>query len=257
MKPRDDTALNELANAYAGRVAQLQGQIQSPPTPPLAALGNVKAFPSDTVLGTALDSLLPTELNITSLQQGESAQLQKQLDKVIKQHVGVYERSGADARRLDGLPHRGGRAGKDGNVPLQISLYRQFLKKYPSDPLVPDIKNQITKLRSSSSRRDVRLDRSDGLVRPDWLDSRACAASSRSGPAKPHAPGRSSGGRGRRRRGRVRHRRPRERRRVAHGKQVFSQTCASCHTLAAAGTSGTIGPNLDDAFCAVREQGFK
>ena len=95
MKPRDDTALNELGNAYAGRVAQLQGQIQSPPTPPLAALGNVKAFPSDTVLGTALDSLLPTELNVTSLQQGESAQLQKQLDKVIKQHVGVYERLAA------------------------------------------------------------------------------------------------------------------------------------------------------------------
>jgi mono/diheme cytochrome c family protein len=43
----------------------------------------------------------------------------------------------------------------------------------------------------------------------------------------------------------------------AHGKRVFSQTCASCHTLAAAGSSGTIGPNLDNAFSAVREQGFK
>jgi mono/diheme cytochrome c family protein len=42
-----------------------------------------------------------------------------------------------------------------------------------------------------------------------------------------------------------------------HGKQVFSQTCASCHTLQAAGASGTIGPNLDNAFSAVREQGFK
>ena len=42
-----------------------------------------------------------------------------------------------------------------------------------------------------------------------------------------------------------------------HGKQVFSQTCASCHTLEAAGASGTIGPNLDNAFSAVREQGFK
>jgi mono/diheme cytochrome c family protein len=32
------------------------------------------------------------------------------------------------------------------------------------------------------------------------------------------------------------------------GKQVFeSAGCASCHTLAAAGSTGTVGPNLDDA----------
>jgi outer membrane protein assembly factor BamB len=32
---------------------------------------------------------------------------------------------------------------------------------------------------------------------------------------------------------------------AALGKQVFSQNCASCHTLAAANASGTVGPNLD------------
>jgi cytochrome c6 len=31
------------------------------------------------------------------------------------------------------------------------------------------------------------------------------------------------------------------------GKTIFTQTCASCHTLADAGTSGTVGPNLDRA----------
>jgi plastocyanin len=35
---------------------------------------------------------------------------------------------------------------------------------------------------------------------------------------------------------------------VAKGKQLFTQACGSCHTLADAGTKGTIGPNLDDAF---------
>ncbi len=29
------------------------------------------------------------------------------------------------------------------------------------------------------------------------------------------------------------------------GMKVFSSTCASCHTLAAAGSTGTVGPNLD------------
>ena len=33
---------------------------------------------------------------------------------------------------------------------------------------------------------------------------------------------------------------------AADGKAVFSGTCGSCHTLSSAGTSGTVGPNLDD-----------
>ncbi|HET8949577.1 MAG TPA: cytochrome c [Solirubrobacteraceae bacterium] len=34
---------------------------------------------------------------------------------------------------------------------------------------------------------------------------------------------------------------------AASGKDVFTTNCGSCHTLADAGTTGTIGPNLDDA----------
>lgn len=41
------------------------------------------------------------------------------------------------------------------------------------------------------------------------------------------------------------------------GKTVFTQKCAGCHTLAAAGASGTVGPNLDDSFAEARKQGFK
>jgi len=35
---------------------------------------------------------------------------------------------------------------------------------------------------------------------------------------------------------------------VVHGKQLFVAKCGSCHTLSHAGTSGAVGPNLDDAF---------
>jgi mono/diheme cytochrome c family protein len=31
----------------------------------------------------------------------------------------------------------------------------------------------------------------------------------------------------------------------AEGKAIFAQSCASCHTLAAAGAHGSVGPNLD------------
>jgi cbb3-type cytochrome c oxidase subunit III len=41
------------------------------------------------------------------------------------------------------------------------------------------------------------------------------------------------------------------------GKKLFLQKCGGCHTLAAAGTHGTQGPNLDDAFTHARSQGFK
>jgi cytochrome c6 len=33
---------------------------------------------------------------------------------------------------------------------------------------------------------------------------------------------------------------------VAEGGEVFATTCGSCHTLKAAGTSGEVGPNLDE-----------
>ncbi len=50
----------------------------------------------------------------------------------------------------------------------------------------------------------------------------------------------------------------------AHGKVLFKMAtlpggnpgCATCHTLADAGTTGTVGPNLDDSFVFDKKQGF-
>jgi cbb3-type cytochrome c oxidase subunit III len=41
------------------------------------------------------------------------------------------------------------------------------------------------------------------------------------------------------------------------GQKLFQQSCAGCHTLAAAGARGTVGPSLDAAFAADRAQNFK
>ena len=43
---------------------------------------------------------------------------------------------------------------------------------------------------------------------------------------------------------------------ASSGKQLFVEKCGQCHTLADAGTQGTIGPDLDQAFESPREQGF-
>ncbi len=42
-----------------------------------------------------------------------------------------------------------------------------------------------------------------------------------------------------------------------NGRKVFAEKCAGCHTLAAAGAQGRIGPNLDSSFAEARSEGFK
>jgi mono/diheme cytochrome c family protein len=42
---------------------------------------------------------------------------------------------------------------------------------------------------------------------------------------------------------------------TTRGRQLFTANCGTCHTLAQAGTTAQIGPNLDDAFAAAREVG--
>jgi mono/diheme cytochrome c family protein len=40
------------------------------------------------------------------------------------------------------------------------------------------------------------------------------------------------------------------------GKQLFVQKCGSCHVLSRAGTKGTVGPDLDQAFQQPEKEGF-
>lgn len=42
---------------------------------------------------------------------------------------------------------------------------------------------------------------------------------------------------------------------VQRGRVLFVQKCGVCHTMAEAGTTAQIGPNLDDAFAAARAAG--
>jgi mono/diheme cytochrome c family protein len=43
---------------------------------------------------------------------------------------------------------------------------------------------------------------------------------------------------------------------LVNGKTLFVEKCGSCHVLERAGTKGTIGPNLDDAFNNARASGM-
>ena len=41
-----------------------------------------------------------------------------------------------------------------------------------------------------------------------------------------------------------------------NGEQLFTQKCGTCHSLTGAGTTATVGPNLDTAFAASRASGM-
>jgi mono/diheme cytochrome c family protein len=43
---------------------------------------------------------------------------------------------------------------------------------------------------------------------------------------------------------------------LENGQQLFAQKCGTCHALTGAGTTATIGPNLDDAFKQSRAEGM-
>jgi mono/diheme cytochrome c family protein len=43
---------------------------------------------------------------------------------------------------------------------------------------------------------------------------------------------------------------------LERGRALFQQKCGTCHTLAQAGTSATVGPNLDSSFAAARADGM-
>jgi uncharacterized cupredoxin-like copper-binding protein len=43
---------------------------------------------------------------------------------------------------------------------------------------------------------------------------------------------------------------------LVNGKTLFAEKCGACHTLSRAGTTGTAGPNLDEAFAQSRADGL-
>ncbi len=150
LKPGDNTGLLGLANGYSTKLTALSNEIQTPPTPPLSSLNDFTPGGSTSTLGAALASLQPPAFSIQSLQQGETDLLKKQLAATILKHIGVYRTIAAKnpSNSLD-LLQVGDIANQDGAVTVALATYKQYLKQYPSDPFVPDVKKKIATLEKS------------------------------------------------------------------------------------------------------------
>jgi hypothetical protein len=147
LKPADVSAQDTLGTLYGSQVTSLRNEVQSPPTPPLSIVNSFSPINPNTTLGTALTSILPTTLSQTSLQQGEVVQITQQLVNVIREHVGLYQKIAAKTPNDSTAALTPAQvASTDQAYPLAIQIYRQFLKKFPGDPLVPDVKSQIKSL---------------------------------------------------------------------------------------------------------------
>jgi len=52
----------------------------------------------------------------------------------------------------------------DGDTAAAIAVYRQFLKKFPGDPLVPDVKKQITALEKTLAQAQTQTSGTSGAT---------------------------------------------------------------------------------------------
>jgi hypothetical protein len=150
LKPKNVTGLQGLAGAYSARVTELKNLVSSPATPALAALANYQLAAASTKLGAGLEGLPPSLFSVTSLQQGDTDLVNKQLGSTIARHLAVYRRIWSLTPN-DSLAFLqiGQAAEGDGDTAAAIKSYQEFLKRFPDDPQAPAVKAKIKQLQTT------------------------------------------------------------------------------------------------------------
>jgi len=158
LRPGATGALNELGSLYSTRLQEIKAEIQSPPIPPLSIVNTFLPINQSTTLGTAVLSQLPTGLSVTSLQHLVAG-------RVVGEHLGVYRQLAAKTPSDSGaFLEIATVARADGDTAAAIAVYRQFLKKFPGDPLVPDVKKQITALEKTLAQAQTQTSGTSGAT---------------------------------------------------------------------------------------------
>jgi cytochrome c-type biogenesis protein CcmH/NrfG len=152
LRPKDQSALEELAGLYSRRADDFRTEAQLAQAQSQAiAPGSVFQPPSSSPLGRAYQD--PTSLQdpvgnaVTQQANAKASDAYSKLSSVEKDAVAVYKRLIAlnpnDATRQIQL---GEAAQNAGDTPTAIAAYKRFLKLAPSDPLAPAVKQQLKQL---------------------------------------------------------------------------------------------------------------
>ena len=98
----------------------------------------------------ASEGLPPSLFSVTSLQQGDTDLVNKQLGSTIARHLAVYRRIWSLTPN-DSLAFLqiGQAAEGDGDTAAAIKSYQEFLKRFPDDPQAPAVKAKIKQLQTT------------------------------------------------------------------------------------------------------------
>jgi regulator of sirC expression with transglutaminase-like and TPR domain len=157
LRPKDQSALEELAGLYSRRAddyrneaaaAQAEGQAGSGSTlfQPASTTPLGKAYQDPNALQDPIASAVSTTAN------AKVSDAYSKLSAVEKQAVAVYKRlivlNPNDATRQIQL---GQAAQNAGDTATAVAAYKKFLKLAPNDPLVPAVKEQLKSLTSTTT----------------------------------------------------------------------------------------------------------
>jgi cytochrome c-type biogenesis protein CcmH/NrfG len=152
LRPKDQSALEELAGLYSRRADDFRTEAQLAQAQSQAiAPGSVFQPPSSSPLGRAYQD--PTALQdpvgnaVTQQANAKASDAYSKLSSVEKEAVAVYKRLIAlnpnDATRQIQL---GEAAQNAGDTPTAIAAYKRFLKLSPDDPLAAQVKARLKQL---------------------------------------------------------------------------------------------------------------
>ena len=155
LRPKDTSAVEELAGLYsqkaAGlqqetRAAQIQAQLATPAStfapPPTSPFG--KAF-ADPQFANQIDQAVSTEAN------RKASDAYTKLIEVNRKSIATYRKLAAATPADPTLQIQlGSAAQQGGDTKTAIAAYKKFLELAPTDPLAPAVKQQLKRLTAPS-----------------------------------------------------------------------------------------------------------
>jgi tetratricopeptide (TPR) repeat protein len=150
VRPKDDSALGELATLYVARAGRLRAQAQQAQlNAQLAAPGTDLLPASTTPLGRALGDL-PVSNALSSRAQSELSDRLTKMNAAYRQAEQVYERV-VVLRPEDAAAQLqlGDAALNASDTTVALTAYKRFLELAPDDPQAPLVKQQIKRVEAS------------------------------------------------------------------------------------------------------------